>query len=161
MSNEMEEKPAAKKGRRHGPGPKGELCQARIANHKKRALQALEKNLGNISKACKEAKISRKQFYEWAKEEEFKEQIKEAGEVALDFVEDQAIERIKGIKNAKGNYIVHPSDTMIIFYLKTKGKSRGYVERMEVTDPGKQDSYDNMSLEELMKEREKRLNEKE
>ena len=54
--------------------------------------------------------------------EESDEQVKDIENVALDFAESQLHQQIgKGI----------PSSTM--FYLKTKGKHRGYVERTEIT----------------------------
>lgn len=46
----------------------------------------------------------------------------EAKESVTDWVESRMIEKIKG-----------GDTTMIIFYLKTQGRSRGYVERQEVT----------------------------
>lgn len=157
----MEPQIEAKKRKGKKPGPAGSLTQVRIARNKKRVLQALKEYQGFVSKACEEAGIGRTTFYHWVEDDpEFASAVKEIEEDRLDFVEDKAVERIKGIKDAKGNYVVPPSDTMIIFYLKTKGKGRGYIERMEVTDPGKNNPYENMSLNELIKEREKRLNEK-
>ena len=71
---------------------------------------------------------------------EFKAGVEEASEVAIDYVEGKLFERISGVKIKKGTdqdgediiYDQPPSDTAIIFYLKTKGKKRGYIEKNEV-----------------------------
>ena len=89
--------------------------------HKKAVLEALEQSLGVVTSACKKVGIGRTTFYGWlADDEEFAKQVKDIENVALDFAESQLHKQIKG-----GN----PSST--IFYLKTKGKNRGYVERAE------------------------------
>ena len=54
--------------------------------------------------------------------EETKLLIKEEEESTLDLAESKLIENIKSNDN-----------TAIIFYLKTRGKHRGYIERTEVT----------------------------
>jgi hypothetical protein len=93
---------------------------------KKSLLVALEKNMGNISAACKALKCHRDTFYyHYKRDLKFKEQVDSLSEVALDAVEDYLFRRIK-----KGD------TTAIIFYLKTKGKSRGYIERQEVEQNG-------------------------
>jgi hypothetical protein len=89
--------------------------------HKKAVLEALEKSLGVVTTACKAAKVGRTIFYEWLKEDtDFARQVQEIEGVALDFAETQLFKQIQ-----EGN------PTATIFYLKTKGKRRGYVERQE------------------------------
>jgi hypothetical protein len=90
--------------------------------HKKAVLEALEKSLGVVTTACKQAGVGRTQFYAWLKEDaEFKQSVEDIGEIALDFAESQLHKQI-----GEGN------STATIFYLKTKGKNRGYIERQEV-----------------------------
>jgi len=85
-------------------------------------VAALEKSLGIVSTACKAAGISRDTHYRWMKEDsEYKASVHELSEVALDFAESHLHKLIKD-----GN----PAAT--IFFLKTKGKGRGYVERQEI-----------------------------
>ena len=89
---------------------------------KKAMLEALEKSLGVITQACKVVGIDRKTHYNWMKaDEEYKVQVEELSEVAIDFAESHLHKLIKD-----GN----PAAT--IFFLKTKGKNRGYVERQEI-----------------------------
>jgi hypothetical protein len=89
---------------------------------KKAMLQALEKSLGVVTSACKAVGINRSTHYEWLKtDEEYKKEVEDVENIALDFAESQLHKQIK-----EGN----TSGT--IFYLKTKGKKRGYVERQEV-----------------------------
>lgn len=89
---------------------------------KKAMIEALEKSLGVVTTACKIAKIARATHYVWYnKDPEYKEKVDELESVALDFAESKLHQRIK-----------EGSDTSIIFFLKTKGKSRGYIERQEV-----------------------------
>lgn len=90
--------------------------------HKKAILEALEKSLGIVTTACKQVGIGRTQFYEWLKDPEFKAQVDDIQNITLDFAESQLHKQIKD-----GN------TTATIFYLKTKGKSRGFVERQEIT----------------------------
>ena len=80
---------------------------------KKRLLKALEKNLGIVTKSCKEVDIARSTYYEYYNNDEvFKKAVDELSNVALDFVESALHNQIKeGV----------PSSTM--FYLKTKGKN--------------------------------------
>lgn len=89
---------------------------------KKVVLESLEKSLGVVTTAVKQAGIARSTFYEWLKDPEFKKQVDDIQNIALDFAESQLHKQIRD-----GN------TSATIFYLKTKGKNRGYVERQEVT----------------------------
>lgn len=91
-------------------------------HNKKRVLEALEKALGVVTTACKLAEVGRTQYYTWLKQDEdFKREVDEIASVALDFAESQLFSQIKGGNTAA-----------TIFYLKTKGKARGFVERQEL-----------------------------
>jgi hypothetical protein len=91
--------------------------------NKKKLLTALEKSLGVVTLACKSANLDRSQFYVWLKEDEaFAEAVEDMNNIALDFAESSLHKQIQGGV---------PSST--IFYLKTRGKNRGYIERTEVT----------------------------
>ena len=90
---------------------------------KKQVVEALEKSLGVVTTACKQTGVNRSTFYEWYnKDEEFKKAVDSIGDIALDFAESQLHKQIKD-----GN------TPATIFYLKTKGKRRGYIERQEIT----------------------------
>ena len=92
-----------------------------MKERKKDFLIVFENNLGNISETCKKIGISRTTFYEWyKKDKEFKEKIEEIKESLLDFAESILMKKIKEGDN-----------TCLIFFLKTKGKNRGYTERIE------------------------------
>lgn len=114
----------------------------KVDKHKKELLEALNKHRGVISHACNSVGISRTQYYNYCNEdEEFSKLADEAQENAIDFVESKLFEKIDGISvlryTAKGEEEIYeqpPSDTAIIFYLKTKGRKRGYVEKQEITN---------------------------
>jgi len=92
-------------------------------HHKKAILEALEKSLGVVTTACKSVGIGRTQFYNWLKQdEEFSVLVEDIQNIALDFAESQLHKQI-----GEGN------TSATIFYLKTKGKKRGYIERQEIT----------------------------
>ena len=99
-----------------------EIGQLKKQGKKQKAfLKALSENLGNITKTCEEIGISRNTFYEWKKYyENFAADAAAIDDEILDWVEENAFNRIK-----------EKSDTMIIFFLKTKGKKRGYIEKTE------------------------------
>lgn len=89
---------------------------------KKNLLNALEQSLGIVTTACKKVGCARSTFYEYYKnDDDFKNQVDELQNLTLDFAESQLHQQIK-----EGN------TTATIFYLKTKGKRRGYIERREV-----------------------------
>ena len=95
----------------------------KTAQHKKAILEALEQSLGVVTSACKKVGIGRTTFYDWMRsDEEFAKQVKDIEDIAIDFAESQLHQQIKG-----GN------TSATIFYLKTKGKNRGYVERQEIS----------------------------
>lgn len=90
--------------------------------HKKAMIEALEKSLGIVTTACKMVGISRTTHYEWLKEDSaYKTQVESIADIAIDFAESKLHANIGS-----------GSDTAIIFFLKTKGKKRGYIERTEV-----------------------------
>lgn len=92
-------------------------------------LDALEKSLGVVTTACKSVGIGRTTHYMWLDEDpEYKAAVESISDVAIDFAESNLHKQIKG-----GN------STATIFYLKTKGKNRGYVERQEFDVKG--DNY--------------------
>lgn len=85
-------------------------------------LEALEKSLGIVSTACKMVDISRQTHYAWLKaDEEYKKAVDSIQDSVLDFAESHLYKLVK-----EGN----PAAT--IFFLKTKGKKRGYIERQEI-----------------------------
>ena len=89
-------------------------------------LQALNNNLGHITKACKSANIHRQTYYSWIdKDEGFKQSCENVEESLLDMAEHSLLSEIKDCE--RKNHI-----TAVIFFLKTKGKKRGYVEKQEV-----------------------------
>jgi hypothetical protein len=90
---------------------------------KRAMIEALEKALGVVTTACKSVGISRSTHYLWMENDsEYQKLVIDLQDVALDFAESRLFKSIEG-----------GSDTATIFYLKTKGKRRGYVERQEVT----------------------------
>ncbi len=89
---------------------------------KESILKALEKSLGVVTMACKSADVPRSTYYKWLKEdEEFTKAVKDIENIALDFGESQLHKQI-----GDGN------TSATIFFLKTKGKKRGYIERNEL-----------------------------
>ena len=93
----------------------------KIQHTKKALIEALEQSLGVVTTACKKVGVDRTTFYRYIKEDEqFKESVDDISNIALDFAESQLHKQIK-----------EGSTAATIFYLKTKGKKRGYVERIE------------------------------
>lgn len=89
---------------------------------KKRMIEAMEKSLGIVTTAAKIAGIERTTHYLWMRTDpKYKKQIDDLNDLVLDFAESQLHKQIK-----EGN------TTATIFYLKTKGKKRDYVERTEI-----------------------------
>ena len=97
--------------------------KANKTEHIKKALiEALEKSLGIVTTACKQVGIGRTTFYEYLKKDKkFADEVKDIENIALDFAESQLHKQIQ-----EGN------TSATIFYLKTKGRNRGYVERQEI-----------------------------
>lgn len=87
-----------------------------------RMLIALRGNGCNVSHACRACGISRQTHYDWIdKFDKYKKEFQEIEEGMIDFVETALMKSIK-----EGNV------TAQIFYLKTRGKHRGYIEKQEV-----------------------------
>lgn len=99
---------------------------------KEQLLQALTKSLGIVSTACASVGMSRTTYYKYYNEDEgFKQSVDSISDIALDCAESQLFELIKE-KNV----------TAIIFYLKTKGKKRGYVEKLQAGDQKQPDAIE-------------------
>lgn len=93
---------------------------------KKKLLEALERTLGIVTPACKEVGISRNQFYNYYNTDpEFKEKVDELENLTLDFVESQLFKQIKD-----------GSERSILFYMKYKGRKRGYNDSLDITTGG-------------------------
>jgi len=89
---------------------------------KEAMIQALEKTLGVVTPACELVGISRQTHYDWLKDdEEYAVAVKSLEDLAIDFAESSLHQQIKDGQTAS-----------TIFYLKTKGKKRGYIEKQEV-----------------------------
>ena len=91
-------------------------------NKKEKAyLEIINASLGVITPACKKANVSRSWHYQRVERNPlFKKALEEIDESTLDFAETALHDKIK-----------EGDTTATIFFLKTKGKKRGYVERVE------------------------------
>lgn len=86
-------------------------------------IEALEKSLGIVTTACKSVGIDRGTHYNWMKDDEdYATKVLSIEDMTIDFAESQLHKQIK-----EGN------STSTIFFLKTKAKRRGYIERHEIT----------------------------
>lgn len=85
--------------------------------YKKRAMiEALNKTLGLVSHACKIVGIDRSTHYDWLRnDEEYKLAVESTNDLVLDMAESSLYKQI-----SQGN------TAATIFYLKTRGKKRGY-----------------------------------
>lgn len=96
-----------------------------IQKDKEKLLNSLKECSGIVTFACEKVGLSRQTFYRWYRDDaEFKERADAINELQIDIAEASLLKKIQ-----KGD------TTAIIFYLKTKGKSRGYTERKEIITP--------------------------
>jgi len=94
-----------------------------ISNIKKnKLLESLRNNLGNITLSCEEVGVNRSTYYSlMEKNAEFKSEVDEIQNMCIDVVENALFRNVRA-----------GDTTAIIFYLKTKGRKRGYTERQEL-----------------------------
>ena len=94
----------------------------------KRFIESYIKKLGNISLACKEAKIDRGTYYDWIIKEPFKtkfdEAIQEHNDAVQSIILSMAINRDK---------------EMLKFWAKTQMKNRGFTEQINLNHSGELD----------------------
>lgn len=84
-------------------------------------VKIYEKKGCNITATCTALGISRKTFYEWKeKKKKLSEGLEAAEEAIIDFAESKLVEHIN-----------NDDVQALIFFLRTKGKKRGYVEKTE------------------------------
>ncbi len=92
-----------------------------MEDKKEKFLKALANGYGIIATACEAIGIGRSTYYRWYNtDQEFKEKVDEVTETQVDFVESKLIQAINA-----------GDTTATIFYLKTKGKKRGYNEKAQ------------------------------
>jgi hypothetical protein len=84
--------------------------------------KAIVKAFGNLSAASKSLGVDRVSLYKWIEQDGLEQAVIEGRNSRLDFVEGKLDQKIDS-----------GDTTAIIFFLKTQGKSRGYVERQEIT----------------------------
>lgn len=85
-------------------------------------IAALRRCMGIVSTASKEVGVSRVTHYQWLKDDpEYKARVEEIAEEVIDFAESAMYKQI-----AEGNA------KMIEFFMKTRGRKRGYEERQTI-----------------------------
>lgn len=92
-------------------------------SRKQRLLSSLRQHKGIVSTACRAASVPRRTYYQWLRTDNgFRESVEDIGEEAIDFVESKLMEKIEA-----------GAERSIIFFLKTRGKGRGYSEQTQVS----------------------------
>lgn len=106
---------------------------------KKEMIEALEKSLGIVTTACKKVGIARQTHYRWLEEDpDYAAKVAELKNVALDFAESKLHSLIDDM-----------NPTAVIFFLKTQGKQRGYIEQNEVNVTGLEEIIKRLSNTEI------------
>jgi len=111
------------------------IKKARLPNNDKRTttnknmfLNALIRNNFHITNTCNQTGIPRMTFYKWQQvDKKFKEKMEALREVEIDNFED-----------AFRDLVEERNPQAVIFGLKTRGRSRGYIEKQEVEHTGGQ-----------------------
>lgn len=110
------------------------------AQMKRVFLDALSKSLGVVTQACQVTGVGRTTHYAWMRQDpDYARAVEAIEEEAVDFGESKLLQLINGVtvekKGRDGEAVVYkdkPDVAAVIFFLKTKGKRRGYTERVEV-----------------------------
>lgn len=90
--------------------------------NKKILLEVLERHLGIVTSACKEVGLSRRVYYNYYNDDpEFKKSVDEINEICVDFGESQLFKKMK-----------EGSERSIIFFMKYRGRKRGYTNAVEL-----------------------------
>jgi hypothetical protein len=127
---------------------------AQLAQQKRSLLDALRQNLGVVETACKAAGIPRRTHYNWLKsDKKYAAEVEEIDDVAIDFGESQLYKLMKGytvpdtkvfLNSDSKQPIIVPitkhigtDASAVIFFLKTRGKKRGYIEKTQVENQNK------------------------
>jgi hypothetical protein len=99
---------------------------------KEKMIQALEQSLGVVAQAVRRVGIDRKTHYNWLESDpEYKEAVREIENIALDEVESIFLDMVRSKDRA-----------CVLYYLRTKGKRRGYGSEHSKEDPfGQEDLY--------------------
>jgi hypothetical protein len=106
---------------------------------KQKMLKALEKTLGVVTTAARSAEIDPSTHYAWLKTDpEYVKAVENIDEITIDFGESCLHKRMN-----------EGSDAAIIFYLKTKAKKRGYIERSEIDFTKRIPDFSGLTTEEL------------
>ena len=110
-----------------------DVTDVTLSDKKRKFIKSFKNSSCNIAETCRKINISRQTYYRWLKDEEFKQECLDAEESLIDNAEDQ-LQKLINNRNP----------VAILFYLKTKGKKRGYDEKqtIELTKP-----FDRIELE--------------
>ena len=107
---------------------------------KQKMLKALEKTLGVVTTAARSAEIDPSTHYAWLKSDpDYVKAVENIDEITIDFGESCLHKRMN-----------EGSDAAIIFYLKTKAKKRGYIERSEIDFTKRTPDFSGLTTEELL-----------
>ena len=103
-------------------------------------LQALRKHKGIVWKACEDVGITRHQHNDWMRDDiDYKQVYDGIMEDRTDYVESKLLELVDGAyyevitEHGVTSLKDSPNAQAVKFYLSTKAKHRGYVERQEIT----------------------------
>ncbi len=113
-------------------------------------LELYQKKACNISSACSGTNITRQTYYNWrGKNEDFNKDCHNLEEALLDMAESKLYQAVLDGNTAE-----------LIFFLKTKGQSRGYIEKQwfdhttkgdKIVSPIDLSKIDDKTLELLLK----------
>ena len=85
---------------------------------KKAMLEALKKNAGIVTRAAQAIELDHTTHYRWLKDDpDYSAAVAELDNIVIDLAEAALLSKIK-----------EGDTTAIIFFLKTKGRKRGYIE---------------------------------
>lgn len=107
-----------RKGHKKFGGSTPEKRAKMKAKNQENFLIALQGSLGIVTTAAEMCGMTHQSHYDWLKDPVYKAKVEEISNMTLDYVESRLLQLIKMGKEAS-----------TIFYLKTKGKKRGYIEQ--------------------------------
>lgn len=94
---------------------------SKFTDNKREFLQALKRCAGNVSEASTHAPVDRRTHYLWLESDpEYA--------AAVDAIKESLIDRAEGVLHS---LIGEGNVPAVLFFLKTQGKRRGYIERTE------------------------------